>query len=157
MEGIVTSLKLKIEGENDSKTVYWIKWYRAVFNLNVNCLGPQPSMYNRVAWKTAISVKNSMTEGKRKLEWRRVRKYIRFLILFIPRSSNCKKPFRGFAEILIHKTTYEFRSFSIFYPTKKFAKKKYYKFQWHSLLPALIKKICVCAQRIFGFGRWNQK
>ena len=33
-----------------------------------------------VGWpkKPDISVKNFMTEGKRKLEWRRVRKYIRF-------------------------------------------------------------------------------
>ena len=35
-----------------------------------------------VSQKTAISVKNSMTEGKRKLEWRRVRIYIYIYIYF---------------------------------------------------------------------------
>ena len=46
-------------------------------------------------------------------------KNIRFLILFIPQSSDCKKPFRGFSEILLHNISYEFTSFSIFWPNKK--------------------------------------
>ena len=50
-------------------------------------------VYIRVFQNAPFSVKHSMTRGKRKLEWRRVRKYIHFLILFIPWSSNCKKPF----------------------------------------------------------------
>ena len=51
-------------------------------------------IYRRVAQKTAISVKNSMTEGKRKLEWRRVKKYIIFLlILFIPDPTIVKETF----------------------------------------------------------------
>ena len=44
-------------------------------------------LYSRVSQNAHFSVKHSMTGGKRKLEWRRVRKYIRFLILFIPWAS----------------------------------------------------------------------
>ena len=51
------------------------------------------NMYIRVSKNALFSVKHSMTGGKKKLEWRRVRKYIRFLILFSQRSSDCKKPF----------------------------------------------------------------
>ena len=53
-------------------------------------------MFIRVAQKTAISVKNSMTEGKKSLSDVGFENIFVFLILFIPRSSNCKKPFRGF-------------------------------------------------------------
>ena len=35
-------------------------------------------------------------------------------------------------------------------PNQKIHNKKYYKFQWHSLLTAL--HICACGQCIFGFG-----
>ena len=65
-------------------------------------------MYIRVSQNTPFSVKHSMTGRKRMHEWRRVRKYIRFWILFIPRASNCKKPFRGFSDILLHNISYEF-------------------------------------------------
>ena len=93
-----------------------------------------------------------MKESKRKLEWCRVRKNIRFLILFIPRSSDCKKKlFLGFSEILIHKISHEFTSFSIFYLTKK-STKKYLKFQQHSLLTALHKKSAYAHNEFFGFG-----
>ena len=107
-------------------------------------------MYIRVSQKTVFSVKNSMTEGKRKLEWRRVRKYIRFLILFIPRSSNCKKPFRGFSEILIHKISYEFTSLSIFYQIKN-SEKYIISFSGTPYWLHSIEKICACAKRIFWF------
>ena len=90
-------------------------------------------MYNRV------SLKHSMTGGKRKLEWHRVRKYIRFLMLLIPRASNCKKPYRGFSEILLNNITYKFTSFSYFDPTNKSAI-FFNNFQRHSLLTALQEK-----------------
>ena len=57
--------------------------------------------------------------GQKKIEWRRVRKNINFLILFIPRSSDCEKPFRGFSEIFKLNISYEFTSFSIFWPNQK--------------------------------------
>ena len=92
-----------------------------------------------------------MTEGKRKLEWCKVRKYFRFFVLFIPRSSNCKKPFRGFLEILIYTISYEFTSFSIFHPPKTFAQKYIISFNGIHYWLRSIKKICACAQRIFWF------
>ena len=78
----------------------------------------------RVAQQTFISVKNSMTEGKRKLEWCRFRKYIRFLILFIPRSSNCKKPFHGFLEIYYTKSLMNLHHFQYFTQSKNPREKK---------------------------------
>ena len=53
----------------------------------------QSNMFIRASKRIAFSVKNSMTEGKRKLEWHRVRKYICFLILFIPGPGIVKIPF----------------------------------------------------------------
>ena len=100
--------------------------------------------------KTAFSVKNSMAEGKRKLESRRVRKYIRFfLILFIPGSSNCKKKScRGCSE-----NSYEFTSFSIFYPTKNPRKKNVISFSVISYLLRSIKQnLRIRTTYFFGFG-----
>ena len=95
-----------------------------------------------------------MTEGKRKLGW--VRKFISFLIFFIPRSSDCKKPFRGFLEILIHKISYEFTSFSIFWPNQN-PRNFFYKFQRHSLFAALVnKKLRMRTTYFLVLGhRWN--
>ena len=62
-----------------------------------------------------------------------------FLILFIPRSSAFKKPFRGYLEILIHKISYELYHFPYFDPNQKIRETKYNKFQRHSLLAALHK------------------
>ena len=53
----------------------------------------------------------------------RVRKYIRFEILFIPRSSNCKKPFRGFSDILLLHISYESIVFHILTQPKNPEKK----------------------------------
>ena len=102
--------------------------------------------------KTGFSVKNFMTEGKGKLEWRRVRKYIRFIILFIPWSSNCKKTFsRIFGNFNTQNLLWIYIIFHIF-PNQKIREKNNYKFQRHSLLTALHKKkIWACAQRIFWF------
>ena len=89
-------------------------------------------MYIRVAQNAPFSVRHSMTGGKRKLKWRRVRKYICFLILFIPRSCNCKKPFRGFSEIYYTTFFMNLHNFPYFDPTKKSAI-FFYNFQRHSL------------------------
>ena len=73
-----------------------------------------------------------MTGGKRKLEWRRARKYIRFfLILFIPRVSNCKNLF---ADSRFYYTTFlkNLHHFPYFDPTKKSAIIFFYNFQRHS-------------------------
>ena len=107
-------------------------------------------MYIRVSQNAPFSVKHSMTGGKRKLEWRRVRKYIRFLILFIPRASNCKNPFRGFSEILLHNISYEFTSFSIFWPKQKIRK-------FFLMIPYWLRSIKKSAHAhnvFFGFGFW---
>ena len=64
----------------------------------------------------------------------RIRKYIRFLILFIPRSCECKRPFRGFSEILIQKISiWIYIIFHILTQPKNYTKKKCYKIQRHSL------------------------
>ena len=56
-------------------------------------------------------------------------------------------------EILKHKISYEFTSFSIFCLTQKSAKKKYYKFQRHSLWLRSIKKESAHTHKVFfGFG-----
>ena len=97
-----------------------------------------------------------LTEGKRKLDWSRVRKYIRFLISFISNQTTVKNLFCGFSEISLFKTSYEFTSFSIFDPTKKSTKKKYFKFQQHFFFGALHKrKNSLHAHNVFlGSGFW---
>ena len=65
-----------------------------------------------------------MKEDKRKREWCRVPNNIRFLILIIPRSSDCQKPFRGFSEILLHNISYEFTSFFPYFDQNKNPRKK---------------------------------
>ena len=61
-----------------------------------------------------------MTEGKRKLAWCRVRKNIRFLILFIPRSSDCKNLFTNFRKFHYTTILMNLHHFSYFDPNKKF-------------------------------------
>ena len=98
----------------------------------------------RVSQNAPFSVKHSMTGDKRKLKWRRVRKYIRSLILFIPRASNRKKPFRGFSGILLHNISYEFTSFFLLWPNQKI-----HVFLWFSAAflidCAQCKQTCACA------------
>ena len=109
--------------------VFW-KWSTVVTKNNESlnfkpCLYHVCRLYNRVSQNSPFSVKLSMTGGKRKLEWRRVRKNIRFLILFIPRASNYKKnPFRGFSEIfIIQHFLMNLHNFLYLDRTKKFIKK----------------------------------
>ena len=88
----------------------------------------------------------------------RVRNYIRFLILLIPSSSDCKKTFsRIFGNFNTHNFLW---IFYILTQSKNPRKKKSYKFQRQSLLAALHKKICACPQRNFlvlVFGhRWKE-
>ena len=61
-------------------------------------------------------------------------KNIRFFILFIPRSSDCKNNFpRIFGNYIYTTFLMNLFHFPYFDPTKKSAKKKYYEFQRHSL------------------------
>ena len=69
-------------------------------------------VFFRVSQNALFSVKYSMTGGKRKLEWRRVRKYIRFLILFSQRSSDFRKFYCTTFLVNLH-------NFSYFDPTIK--------------------------------------
>ena len=94
-----------------------------------------------------------MTENKRKLEFEKI-----FVFWFVHPSARLEKPFRGFSEILLHNISYEITSFSIILPNPKIREKKYYKFQRHSLLTALHKKICACEQRILSASvYWFEK
>ena len=81
-------------------------------------------MYIRVAKKNSYFREKFHDQGQRKLEWRRVRKYIRFLILFIPRSSICKKNLiADFRKLYYTTFLMNLHHFPYFDPTKKSAKK----------------------------------
>ena len=81
-----------------------------------------------------------MTEGKWKLEWCRVKKNIRFLNLFIPRSSDCKNNFsRILGNFIRRHVVWIYIIFHIL-TQPKIRENKYSKFQRHSLLTALHKK-----------------
>ena len=126
------------------KTMSYLNWYSNIsFYLLHNCKLWWPGTGgSKIPWQRA---KVSLSD----VEFEKI-----FLLFFlsIPLSSDCKKPFRGFLEILLHNLSYEFTSFSIFWQNQKFRGKKYSKFQRHFLLTALDnKKICACAQRIFWF------
>ena len=113
-------------------------------------------MYNyRVSQNAPFSVKHSRTGGKRKLEWLRVRKYIRFLILFSPRANNCKKPFRGFSEIHYTAFLMNLHHFSYFDPTKKSA--IFFVIIFRGIpywLRYMKKNLRVRTMYFFGFGFW---
>ena len=78
-----------------------------------------------------------------------------FLILFIPRASNKKKPFRGFSEILLHNIEFmNLHNFSYFDPTKNSA--NFLKIIF-SGIPNWLRsneKICSYGQCILGSGFW---
>ena len=87
------------------------------------------SMTIRMAQITAIP-----GTGGSKIPWQRAKKSLSdvdfentlvFFILFIPWSSDCKKPSGGFSEILMHKISCELHHFPYFDPTKKSAKKSF--------------------------------
>ena len=81
-----------------------------------------------------------MTEGKRKLEWRRVRKYIYvFKFCSSPDPAIVKKPFHGFWKFYYKTFLMNLDNFSYFDPIKNM-QKKCYEFQRHSLLTALHEK-----------------
>ena len=73
----------------------------------------------------------------------RVRKHIRFLILFIPRSSN----FKIFGNFNTQNLLWIYIIFHIL-SNQKIRQKKY-KFQRHSILPALHKKISAHTHNVF--------
>ena len=100
--------------------------------------------------------KNSMTEGKRKLEWRRVRIYIRFFkILFISRSSNCKNLFADFQKFYYTTFLMNLNHFQYFDHTKKISKK--INLAAFLIDCAPLKKFAQSAHAhnvIFSFGFW---
>ena len=93
-------------------------------------------IYIRVSQNAPFSVKHSMTGSKRQLEWRGVRKYIRFLI------------FGNFI-------TQPFLWIYIIWPNQKICEICLYNFKQHSLLTALRAKKSAHAHNVFfGFGLW---
>ena len=77
-----------------------------------------------------------------------------FLILFIPRASNCKKPFRGFSEILLHNIFLWI--YIIFHILTQPKNPRNFFLQFSAaLFIAPMKKICACAQCIFWFWFLN--
>ena len=74
-----------------------------------------------------------------------------FLILLILQSSDCKKPFRGFSEILIHKISYELHHFPYYDLTKKSAKKNIISF---SGIPCWLRSIKNSAMRTTYYLVW---